>query len=219
MKLLLILPVILVLVFASTSIAFAQEYSDNTVTDRKFITVHTDKLTYSEDDTIEITGSTNAVSKDIILTVTAPNGNGVSISKIAPMLNGEFTYVITTGGSLWKQDGFYTITAQQYNDLQYINSVQVYFKKDITYSKCGLGTIFNPIANSCVLIPDKKHRDSNENIPLQEQRSISENERLKVEIRDLKQQNNILQSEINDLRNIIYQQLDTIMKTLQRLSK
>ena len=54
---------------------------------------------------------TDRVSEDITLTVTAPNGNVVSIDQVSPMLDGQFTSVITTGGPLWKQDGFYTVTA------------------------------------------------------------------------------------------------------------
>ena len=71
---------------------------------------------------ITITGETDRVSQDITLTVTAPNGNIVSIDKISPMLNGEFTSVITVGGPLWKQDGFYTVTARQFDDPKYTAS-------------------------------------------------------------------------------------------------
>jgi len=39
---------------------------------------------------ITITGETDRVSQDIVLTVTAPNGNIVSIDQVSPMLNGEF---------------------------------------------------------------------------------------------------------------------------------
>ena len=56
--------------------------------------------------TIEISGMTDRVSQDVTLTVTAPNGNVVSVDQVSPMLDGQFTSVITTGGPLWKQDGF-----------------------------------------------------------------------------------------------------------------
>jgi len=75
--------------------------------------------------TIEITGLTDRVSQDITLTITAPNGNVVSIESFSPMLDGEFTSVITTGGPLWKQDGFYTVTARQFDDPNYTASIQI----------------------------------------------------------------------------------------------
>jgi predicted secreted protein with PEFG-CTERM motif len=87
--------------------------------------------------TIEITGSTDRVSADITLTVTAPNGNVVSIDQVSPMLNGEFTSVITTGGSLWKQDGFYTVTAQQFDSPKYIASTEVDIQDGVVVPEFG----------------------------------------------------------------------------------
>jgi predicted secreted protein with PEFG-CTERM motif len=87
--------------------------------------------------TIEITGSTDRVSADITLTVTAPNGNVVSIDQVSPMLNGEFTSVITTGGPLWKQDGFYTVTAQQFDSPNYIASTEVDIQDGVVVPEFG----------------------------------------------------------------------------------
>ena len=87
--------------------------------------------------TIEITGSTDRLSADITLTVTAPNGNVVSIDQVSPMLNGEFTSVITTGGPLWKQDGFYTVTAQQFNSPKYITSTEVDIQDGVVVPEFG----------------------------------------------------------------------------------
>ncbi len=87
--------------------------------------------------TIEITGSTDRVSTDIPLTVIAPNGNVVSIDQVSPMLDGEFTSVITTGGPLWKQDGFYTVKAQQFNDPKYIASTEVDIKDGAVITEFG----------------------------------------------------------------------------------
>ncbi len=86
---------------------------------------------------IEITGETDRVSQDITLTVTAPNGNIVSIDQVSPMLNGEFTSVITTGGPLWKQDGFYTVTARQYDDPKYTASTEVDIKDGVVIPEFG----------------------------------------------------------------------------------
>ncbi len=67
----------------------------------------------------EITGMTDRVSQDITLTLTAPNGNVVNVDQISPMLDGEFAAEIIVGGPLCKQDGFYTVTVQQFNDPKY----------------------------------------------------------------------------------------------------
>jgi predicted secreted protein with PEFG-CTERM motif len=73
----------------------------------------------------EVTGITDRVSQDITLTVTAPNGNVVTIDQISPMLDGNFAAEIQVGGSLWKQDGFYTVTVQQFDDPKYTASTEV----------------------------------------------------------------------------------------------
>jgi len=75
--------------------------------------------------TIEITGLTDRTNEGVTLTVTAPNGNIVSIDQVSPGLNGEFTSVFTTGGPLWKQDGFYTVSAHQNENPRYNDSVEV----------------------------------------------------------------------------------------------
>jgi predicted secreted protein with PEFG-CTERM motif len=61
--------------------------------------------------TIDVSGTTDR-SADITLTVTAPNGNIVTVSQISPS-SGSFATTITTGGALWSQDGLYTIKAVQ----------------------------------------------------------------------------------------------------------
>ena len=66
--------------------------------------------------TINISGTTDR-SDEVIIKVLAPNRNLVSINQITPT-GGEgirlgYSTAITTGGSLWSQDGDYTITVQQ----------------------------------------------------------------------------------------------------------
>ncbi len=73
----------------------------------------------------EVTGMTDRVSQDITLKVTAPNGNVVKVDQISPRLDGNFAAEITVGGSLWKQDGFYTVTVQQFDDPKYTASSEV----------------------------------------------------------------------------------------------
>ena len=61
--------------------------------------------------TINVSGTTDK-SDVIIIKVTAPNGNLVSIDQITPS-GGSYSTTIETGGALWSQDGMYTIKARQ----------------------------------------------------------------------------------------------------------
>jgi len=88
-------------------------------------------------DTIGITGETDRVSQDVTLTVTAPNGNIVSIDQVSPMLDGKFTSEIKIGGPYWKQDGFYTITAKQFDDQKYTSSTEVDVKDGVVVPEFG----------------------------------------------------------------------------------
>ncbi len=74
---------------------------------------------------IVITGTTDRLSQDVSLTVTAPNGNVVTADQASPTLDGKFSAMLITGGPLWTQDGMYTVTAQQFNDEAYTDTVMV----------------------------------------------------------------------------------------------
>ena len=76
-------------------------------------------------DTIEITGQTTRINSDVVFTVTAPNGNLVSVDQVSPNSSGDFATDISVGGPLWSQDGAYTVTAQQGSDSMFIDSVEV----------------------------------------------------------------------------------------------
>ena len=73
--------------------------------------------------TIDVSGTTDR-SGDITLTVTAPNGNIVTVSQISPS-GGSFATTIETGGALWSQDGMYTIKAVQGAASSHQKSAQV----------------------------------------------------------------------------------------------
>jgi predicted secreted protein with PEFG-CTERM motif len=74
---------------------------------------------------IGITGKTDRTNIDVTLTVTTPNGNKIAVAQITPSLSGDFARDIITGGPLWKQDGDYTVTAQQGDSDKYKASVTV----------------------------------------------------------------------------------------------
>ena len=73
--------------------------------------------------TIDVSGTTDRTG-DITLTVTAPNGNRVSIDQISPS-GGSFMTTIEVGGALWSQDGMYTISAHQGAASNYQTSAEV----------------------------------------------------------------------------------------------
>ena len=61
--------------------------------------------------TINVSGTTDR-SDTLIIKVTAPNGNLVSIDQITPT-GGSYAATVEVGGPLWSQDGMYMITASQ----------------------------------------------------------------------------------------------------------
>jgi len=62
--------------------------------------------------TITITGHASGDGA-ITLMVIAPNGNVVSVDQLNPEDDGSFASTIGVGGPMWKQDGVYSISAQQ----------------------------------------------------------------------------------------------------------
>ena len=62
--------------------------------------------------TITITGHTTG-SDAVVIQVFAPNGNFMSADQVSPDSDGSFTSTLGVGGPMWKQDGVYTISAQQ----------------------------------------------------------------------------------------------------------
>jgi len=77
------------------------------------------------DDRFTIYGTTDRVSEAVVIQVFAPNGNLVTTAQLTATLDGEFTAEIVVGGSLWKQNGDYTVTAYQNNNPNYSASIVV----------------------------------------------------------------------------------------------
>jgi predicted secreted protein with PEFG-CTERM motif len=80
-----------------------------TAKDMKKLTLTADGIQGST--TINVSGTTDK-SDEVIIKVTAPNGNVVAIAQITPA-GGSFATTIEVGGSLWSQDGTYTVKARQ----------------------------------------------------------------------------------------------------------
>jgi len=86
--------------------------------------LHLDVVAVIGETTIDVRGQTDRLD-DVTIKVTAPNGNIVSIDQITPNPDGSFLTVLHTDSDLWKQDGFYTITAQQGESSLYTDSADV----------------------------------------------------------------------------------------------
>lgn len=89
-------------------------------------------------DTITITGSTSLTGSDITLTVKSPIGNLVTIAQVSPGVYGNFEVEIKTGGSMWKEDGMYTVTASQGNSSELKESIQVEIKDGVVVPEFGI---------------------------------------------------------------------------------
>jgi len=100
-----------------------EKTSDEAISMKQGLSIEANAMEGS--DTIEITGHTSKTNEDVTFTVTAPNGNLMSVDQTSPKSNGDFATDISVGGSLWSQDGTYTVTAQQGNDSMFVDSVEV----------------------------------------------------------------------------------------------
>jgi predicted secreted protein with PEFG-CTERM motif len=78
------------------------------------IVVTTDKSSYSEGETILVTGEVRDLysGTPVSVIVKAPNGNLVSIAQVTVGADKKFSTEVTAGGSLMKTEGSYTITVQ-----------------------------------------------------------------------------------------------------------
>jgi predicted secreted protein with PEFG-CTERM motif len=108
----------------STNADLSDPYTTGSDVDARGLTITANAMEGS--DTIEITGVTSKTFEDVVFTVTAPNGNLVSVDQVSPDSSGDFATDISVGGPLWSQDGAYTVTAQQGSgNSNFIDSVEV----------------------------------------------------------------------------------------------
>ena len=77
------------------------------------IEVTTDKPTYSEGETILVTGEVRDLHQiPVTVIVKAPNGNLVTIAQVTVGADKKFSTEVKAGGSLMKAEGTYIVTAQ-----------------------------------------------------------------------------------------------------------
>jgi predicted secreted protein with PEFG-CTERM motif len=89
-------------------------------------------------DIIKINGNTSYRSTDITLIVKSPTGNLITIDQVTPGINGDFEVEIKVGGPMWKEDGFYTITANQGTLSEHKESIKVEIKDGVVVPEFGV---------------------------------------------------------------------------------
>ena len=108
---------------------------------------------------ILVTGSTTSSVTDITFIVTSPNGNLISIAQVTPGPDGEFSTEIISGGTLWKEDGFYTITANQGLSSEHKQSVQVEINNGVVVPEFGpIVVMILTVAIMSIIIISSKSR-------------------------------------------------------------
>jgi predicted secreted protein with PEFG-CTERM motif len=89
-------------------------------------------------DVIKINGNTSYRSTDITLIIKSPAGNLITIDQVTPGIQGEFDVEIKVGGSMWKEDGMYTITANQGTSSEHKESIKVEIKDGVVVPEFGV---------------------------------------------------------------------------------
>jgi predicted secreted protein with PEFG-CTERM motif len=86
---------------------------------------------------IKINGYTEIRNTDITFIVNSPSGNIISIGQVSPDAQGKFQLEIKTGGPIWKENGMYSITANQGSSSEYKKAIQVEIKDGVVVPEFG----------------------------------------------------------------------------------
>jgi len=86
---------------------------------------------------IFVFGITTSFNTDITFIVTSPNGNLITVAQVTPDTNGKFSTELITDGPMWKQNGFYTISANQGILSEHKQSVQVEINNGVVVPEFG----------------------------------------------------------------------------------
>ena len=127
--------IVLLTVMMVVSVLGNSAYSDHVIGSGGTI----DVVAAEGSNTISINGTTDK-SGEIIIKVTAPNRNLVSIDQITPTgedFRLEYSTTITTGGALWSQDGDYTVTIQQSHGGCPATDINPNHNTKVTVHNCG----------------------------------------------------------------------------------
>ena len=89
-------------------------------------------------DIIKILGNTSFRGTDITLIVSSPVGNLITIDQVTPGIYGDFEVELKVGSPMWKEDGMYTITANQGAASEHKESIQVEIKDGVVVPEFGV---------------------------------------------------------------------------------
>lgn len=122
----------------SAALQPSQEFKvvENGISTKTGIMMEADAVNGS--DTISIKGNTSYRGTDITFIVNSPSGNLISVGQTTPGIQGNFEVEIKTGGSLWKENGVYIITANQGTSSEYKKSIQVEIKDGVVVPEFGV---------------------------------------------------------------------------------
>ena len=110
-------------------------------------------------DLITITGNTSFRGTDITLIVNSPGGNLVTIAQVTPGIYGDFEIEIKVGGPMWKEDGMYTITANQGAVSEHKESIQVEIEDGVVVPEFGvIASLVLTISIISIIIVSTKSR-------------------------------------------------------------
>jgi predicted secreted protein with PEFG-CTERM motif len=103
------------------------------------ITIWTDSTVYDHNSAIKISGYLRPENNvaPILVVVTNPIGNVVTIDQISPGNTGDFSFTLDTQSPLWKQDGDYIIKVQSGSDNRQFKTKVTLVSHDVDKtSKC-----------------------------------------------------------------------------------
>jgi len=86
---------------------------------------------------VTLIGSTTSSVTDITYRITSPNGNLISVGQITPDADGGFSTEIVTGGPQWKENGMYTITANQGLSSEHKQTIQIEIDNGVVVPEFG----------------------------------------------------------------------------------
>lgn len=151
----LILLAILPLLFFSVGLqnAFADHTEGVIETADNDLYLQTDKLSYSEGETIFISGSiadTINIEYPIVIKIIYKEAY-VHLAQLQVASDYTFTETVIAEGALWETSGAYTITAAIGNEI-----VETTFSyTSPSNPSCGSGTVFDPDTNLCMLVEEE----------------------------------------------------------------
>jgi len=142
------------LIFALFGILITSGGVSSVFAENDSITVITDKLSYSEDETISISGEIKylALGDQLTILITSPNGNIAEIDQVTVGSDKQFNTEIMPNGAYWKSPGTYTILVTQDENNQATISFE--FSGVVNLSTNELDVVIEDVVIEDVVIED-----------------------------------------------------------------